>query len=201
MFLALKLVRKVPALVILAALAFLIYSGVLVVRAATPPTAVTAVHAAPGALVLSAPLKAEKPGTDLYDRLVQALSLYRARRIPKLYVAAPTAKVSAVEVTWLKAHHVPAPVIVALPPSTATAALHAAAVRVGLGNVLVIVTDAIDTLWAKNAAKAQSVVPEVSPALNSERPIYKQIPALVRQSAGVAVGRLLGYSKTNWAGS
>jgi uncharacterized SAM-binding protein YcdF (DUF218 family) len=207
----LSLLRRVPSLLILGALVYLVVSGVQVEKASRLPTAVDAIAPARAIVVLGAPAPGGTPGVTLLGRLQQALLLYKAQRAPQVLVSDPTSASATAAATtatanpaqaaarWLESQGVPAHAVVTLPAGTAAAALQSTAALLGPGAHVIVVADAIDALWTTGAARAAGLQATVSPALGSEQPVYSEVIPLVKQAAGVAVGRVIGYGHTSWA--
>lgn len=205
----LSLLRRAPSLLILGALIYLIVSGVQVVDASRVSTAVAAQPDAQAIVLLTAPAPNGQPGATFSGRLQEALLLYRAHRAQRILLSDPTTgsataaaggpSAASVGTRWLESQQVPASAVTVLPAGAAPAAFQSTAALLGSGARVIVVADAIDTLWSKGAADAAGLVATVAPAVGSEQPIYGQVVPIVEQAAGVAVGRVAGYGRTNWA--
>lgn len=197
---------------VLAAVVYVVVSGFQVVSASHLSTEVSAVGPARAVVVLGAPVTGSEPGPDLTARLQQALLLYQAKRAPTLVIAgAPataaaasvpaSAAVTSVAESWLTANGVPASSIVTVSATDAASGLSQAVSVLGKGAQVIVVTDAIDALWTKGAASHLGLSAQVSPAVGSEKAFYSELGPLWRQATGVAVGRLIGYTRATWASS
>jgi hypothetical protein len=197
---------------VLAAIVYVVVSGYQVVAASHLPTSARSVHTAPDAVVLGAPLVGGAPGADLTARLQQALLLYQDKVVTHVLVAGSSSAGSTggtgaaspvsqpeAERTWLVAYGVPTANIREVVAQNASTALFDIAGMLGSGSKVVVVTDAIDALWTKNAASKDGLAPEISPAVGSERVVTSEIGPLWREATGVAVGRLIGYGRATWA--
>jgi maltose-binding protein MalE len=77
--------------------------------------------------------------------------------------------------------------------------LQAAATKIGAGQKVIIVTDAMDAFWVRGTAVHYGLLPQIAPALDSERPFYDQIGTVLSQAGAVAVGRIIGFERATWA--
>jgi uncharacterized SAM-binding protein YcdF (DUF218 family) len=203
----LSLVRRVPSLAILGALVYVIVSGAQVVKASHLSTAVDATPPAQAIVLLSAPAPNGQPGATLTGRLQEALLLYRAHRAPQLLISDPatspvttaTPNAASVATHWLESQGVPASKVTVLPAGGAVSAFQSTAALLGPQAHVIVVADAIDALFTRDAADAAGLSATVSPAVGSEQPIYGQVVPLVKQATGVAVGRVAGYGRASWA--
>lgn len=211
-----KLAAKIVSLAISAIVVYLIYCGVQVVIASNASSAPMATEAAPSAIVVLIPDQTSTtPSADLLGRLTEARLLYQAGVAHQLVLlstttSAPVQLGSAPLVlnggltgarAWLTTHGVPASAI----STTGGASTYASFVSLTqqLTNPRVaIVTDAVSAYWVLHAAStAGLVVTHVYPASASKRPVFQEMGSLWRQTTGVAVGRLFGYSRTTWVNS
>ena len=200
----LRIALKLPILIIVAAAVYVVVSGVQVVKAANVPSGVDAVAPARAAVVLGEPLRHGALGADFVARLQQAVLLYDAHRVPEIFVSGPTTALSganpaSVARAWLVRQGVPVHAIVALPEGNAAAALQSTAELLGSGARVVLVTDAIDALWARALASSAGLRAAVSPAIGSKKPVFEEVVPLLRQASAIAAGRVIGYGRATWA--
>ena len=87
-----------------------------------------------------------------------------------------------------------------LTSSNVTEELSSVAKRVGHENRVLIVTDAIDALWTEGVASGAGLQPEISSPPATKRFLTSELAALWREATGVAVGRIIGFHRTGWAG-
>jgi uncharacterized SAM-binding protein YcdF (DUF218 family) len=199
-----KLALRILRLAILAAAVYVVVSGVQVVEASHLPSAADAVDPASAIVVLGAPLVGREPGPDLTARLGQALALYRAHRAPQILLTdadSPPGAPSAADAgrAWLLGEGVSPSALRALRTGGAASGLAQAAQLLGAHARVVLVTDAIDALFAKGLAAGAGLDPEVSPATGSERSLLAESGPLWRQATAVAAGRIIGYGRVSWA--
>jgi len=101
--------------------------------------------------------------------------------------------------TWLIAHGIPNSDVVGTFNGATYDALHSAARSISSANQVAIVTDAIDRLWVSHTAKAVGLnVGNVYAAIGSQGLFTSELDALWIQDSGVATGRIIGFSHTNW---
>ncbi|HUY29974.1 MAG TPA: ElyC/SanA/YdcF family protein [Acidimicrobiales bacterium] len=211
LFAPIRWALKLLYFAVLAAVVYVVVTGFQVVTASHLPTTTASLRPARSIVVLGAPLVDGAPGPVLLARLEQALTLYEAKLAPQVIVTgAPAqpatattpavASVTRIATSWLESNGVPTSSILGLPAAGAPAGVAAAAGVAGSGTHVIVVTDAIDALWAKGAASRSGLVAQVSPAVGSERSITSELGPLWRQATAVAVGRLIGYGRTTWVG-
>lgn len=204
LFAPIRWTLKLLYFAVLASAVYVVVSGFQVVFASRLSTEVSAVGPARAVVVLGAPTVGSGPGPDLTARLQQALLLYEAKRAPTIVVTGPPAVAGNAAVTsaassWLTANGVPAASILTVSATNAASGLSQATSILGKGAQVIVVTDAIDTLWTKGAAANVGLTAQVSPAVGSERPFYDEPGLLWREATGVAVGRLVDYTRATWA--
>lgn len=205
LFLApLRWALRLPKLAVLGAAAYVVVSGVQVVTASRQAPSTAAVGKAAAIVVLPAPLEGSAPSADLLGRLQEALALARQKVATKVIVAGAPAHAgapspSAVAKSWLVARGVAAGDVLALSSSTSTATLSAVAAVVGPQARIVAVTDAMDALFTRGAASTEGLTAVVVPAAGSTSIATSDLGPLWRQATGVAVGRVIGYSRATWA--
>lgn len=206
---------RIPSMILTGAIVYVAVSGVQVIVASRQGVPASGAGPAAAIVVLPASLEGSAPSPDLLGRLEEARSLYRAGVAPKVLVAATsqasTSQVSggssatgpspsAIARAWLVAQGVPAGSVVALHSTTAAQTLSAAAVLLAPPAKVVVVTDAMDALFTRGAAGADGLQAVVAPAVGSSAIALSDLGPLWRQATGVAVGRVIGYSRASWAG-
>jgi uncharacterized SAM-binding protein YcdF (DUF218 family) len=199
-----KLAIRLIELIVLAAIVYLVVTGVQVVEASRIPTNPAAAPHADDIVVLSAPLTAGVPGPDLIARLEQAASLYRLGRAHRVVLSGPVsapgvASETSVAGDWLGAHGVPAADRLTVPGANASAQLRAVGAVLGPDTPVLVVTDAIDAMWTERAAPEDGLSVTVVPALGSEPLFLKELGAVWRETSAVAAGRIIGFGRASWA--
>lgn len=196
---------RLPSLVVSAAVVYVVVSGVQVVAASVESTSAHPGSAA-AIVVLPAPLASDgSPSADLTGRLEKALSLYEAHVAPEVVVggapvAAGATSPASVARAFLVARGVPAKAVQPLSAATAGATLSATEALLGSGAKVVVVADAVDALWTRGAASSDGLAAQFVPADGSTKLAMSDLGPLWRQTTGVAVGRVLGFSRATWAG-
>lgn len=205
LFAPIRWALRIPSMLIFGAVVYVVTSGVQVVtasRQAADPSSSTRVAAI---VVLPGRLQGSAPTPDLAARLKEALALSRAGVAPKVVVAGTPATAGApspasVAKAWLVARGVRASSVLTLSTRTPTATFSAVAAVVGTPAKIVAVTDAMDALFTRGAAASDQLKAIVAPAVGSSSISPSDFGPLWRQATGVAVGRVIGYSRATWAG-
>ncbi|MDA8035475.1 MAG: YdcF family protein [Actinomycetota bacterium] len=196
---------RLPSLLLLSAVGYVVASGVQVVTASRQQVAAVSAAKAAAIVVLPAPLQpGGAPSPDLLGRLETAERLVAGKATPRVVVAGlPAApgdpSPGAVAARWLVDHGVPRAKVLRLSTSTPTATLAAVAAVVGTPARIVVVTDAMDALFSRGAASADGLTASVAPAVGSTSISVSDLGPLWRQATGVAVGRVIGYAHATWA--
>jgi len=148
------------------------------------------------------------PSPDLEARLREAESLWRRQFAPIVVVTGykePRDRYTEAQAssTWLTAHGLPADAIVQVGGNDSWANLSEAAAKLhgrGLRNVL-IVTDGFHE--DRSLAIATDVGLEAWPVPAANSPIsgWSAVPYFAKETLGVAVGRVVGYSRLHDLGS
>jgi hypothetical protein len=205
LFAPIRWALKLIYFAVLGSVVYVIVSGVQVVTSSHLPTAASAAGTASDIVVLGAPAVGVSPGQDFEARLTQAVQLYRAKAAPRIIVVGAPAlganeAQTSVAQRWLVSRGVPAGAIslVSAPSAASGLPLVGAKLR-GSATDVIVVTDAIDALWTRNAAGKVGLNAKISPAQNTEIPVYNEFGPLWREATGVAVGRIIGYGRTTWA--
>jgi uncharacterized SAM-binding protein YcdF (DUF218 family) len=199
-----RLISKLLSLVVFAAVVYVIVCGVQVVNASRLSTTPDSVRPAAAIVVLGEPV-AKADRTDLTARLRQAALLYRSNRAPKVLLTwyPPSAgEVGSLsyDARWLEAHGVVSSELVAREAPNAVVALSKAAKLFDRrGSGVIVVTDAIDALWTQGAGSADGLTLQVSPPPSSKKFVFDELGPLLRESTGVAVGRVFGFGRAAWA--
>lgn len=206
LFAPIRWALRIPSMLIFGALVYVVTSGIQVVTASRQAADPSSSTRAAAVVVLPAPLlQGSAPSPDLVARLQEALALSQAGVAPKVIVAGAPAKAGAtspasVAKAWLVARGVPASTVLTLSTRTSTATLSAVAAVVGTPATIVAVTDAMDALFTRGAAASDQLTAIVAPAVGSTSISATDFGPLWRQATGVAVGRVIGYSRATWAG-
>jgi uncharacterized SAM-binding protein YcdF (DUF218 family) len=198
-----RLISKLISLVVFAAVVYVVVCGVQVVNASRLSTAPDSVGPAVAIVVLGEPV-ARADSADLTSRLRQAALLYRSGRARKVlltwYPPSPGEVGSrAHDTNWLEAHGIVASALVAREAPNAVGALSSAAKLFDRRGSVIVVTDAIDALWTQGAGSADGLTLQVSPPPSSKKFVFDELGPLLRESTGVAVGRVFGFGRAAWA--
>jgi hypothetical protein len=199
-----RLISKLISLVVFAAVVYVVVCGVQVVNASRLSTAPDSVRPASAIVVLGEPV-AKADRADLTSRLRQAALLCRSSRAPKVLLtwyppSAGEVGSRSYDTSWLEAHGVVSSELVAREAPNAVVALSKAAKLFdGRGSSVIVVTDAIDALWTQGAGSADGLMLQVSPPPSSKKFVFDELGPLLRESTGVAVGRVLGFGRAAWA--
>ncbi len=204
LFAPIRWALRLSSLVVLGAIVYVVVSGVQVYQASRTSSAIDAVPAASAIVVIGTPIAGSQPSADLAGRLEQALLLYEGHRAPTILVtgmpaSASSAPVPEVARRWLVAQGVPSAAVIPVSASTPASGLALATSELGTRRDVIVVTDAMDTLWAKDAATQAGLAPELSPVSGSARGLLGEFGPLWREATGVALGRIIGYGRVPWA--
>jgi uncharacterized SAM-binding protein YcdF (DUF218 family) len=198
-----RLISKLISLALFAAVVYVAVCGVQVVNASRLSTTPDAVGPAAAIVVLGEPV-AKADRADLTARLRQAALLYRSGRAPRVLVTWYPPSRGAVgsrayDTKWLEAHGVASSALVAREAPNAVGALSLAAKLFDRRGSVIVVTDAIDALWTQGAGSADGLTLQVSPPPSSKKFVFDELGPLLRESTGVAVGRVFGFGRAAWA--
>jgi hypothetical protein len=176
---------------------------VQVVNASRLSTAPETVGPAAAIVVLGEPV-ARADSADLTSRLRQAALLYRSGRAPSVLLTWYPPSAGAVgsrsyDTKWLERHGVVSSALVVWKAPNAVKALSLAAKLFDRRGSVIVVTDAIDALWTQGAGSADGLTLQVSPPPSSKKFVFDELGPLLRESTGVAVGRLFGFGRATWA--
>jgi hypothetical protein len=203
LFGSVRLISKLISLVVFAAVVYVAVCGVQVVNASRLSTAPAAVSPASAILVVGDPV-ARSDRVDLVSRLRQAALLCRHGRAPRILLASYPPQSGSVgsfsyDVKTLNGFGLGSCAVVELRAPNTAVALSQTARRLGAGGNVIVVTDAIDTLWTHGAASEDGLTAQVSPPPSSKKFVFDEIGPLLREATGVAVGRVLGFGRVSWA--
>jgi hypothetical protein len=188
-----KIFMKLVSLVVTAAAIYFIISGVQVVLGARLPQGTKVLKSAATIIVLGSSVDENPASADVVNRLEEGLNCFHAHLAPTLTVTGAVAE------AWLEQNGVlPSDLRVVSGANTASQ-LQAAASKIGAGQKVIIVTDAMDAYWVRGTAVHYGLLPQITPALDSERPFYDQIGTVLSQAGAVAVGRIIGFERATWA--
>jgi hypothetical protein len=201
LFGSVRLISKLISLVVFAAVVYVAVCGVQVVNASRLSTAPDSVGPAVAIVVLGEPV-ARADSADLTSRLRQAALLYRSGRARKVLLTWYPPSAGAVgslsyDKKWL--HGVVSSALVVREAPNAVKALSLAAKLFDRRGSVIVVTDAIDALWTQGAGSADGLTLQVSPPPSSKKFVFDELGPLLRESTGVAVGRLFGFGRATWA--
>jgi hypothetical protein len=195
----LKFMMKLATLIVAAAAIYFMVSAVQVVLASKVPSGTKGLTAASTIVITGSSVDQNAPSGDLLARLQEGLACYQAHLSSSLTVTGTAATGEAgVETSWLEENGVPKSAIDPVTGSDTASQLQAAATALHTGREVIIVTDAMDTLWVRDVAIRDGLKPEIAPGLGSERPFYDQLGTVLSQAGAVAVGRIIGFSRASW---
>lgn len=211
LFAPIRLVFKVVNLLLTAAIIYFIYSGVQVVIASNASATPTQPSLPISAIIVMVPSPSSTLlSSDLVGRLDETYLLYQARVSQNVVLLTVTTAKSGSQRTksmqeesaakqWLIAKGVPTARISGNNGSTSYAVLARTAKTLQTSNRVVIVTDAINHLWVSGAATSSGLgVAAIYPGNGSRKLFILEPGSFVRQTAGVALGRVIGYGHTTW---
>ena len=204
LFWPIRLAFRLVSLIVLAAVIYVVYSGVEVVLSSRTTSNARSISSSSAIVVLPTKITGTSPGPDFLGRLKEAAALYSARRAPTVVVASPAATRSepsgaSVARHWLVNNGVPSSAILFVRADNSLTALSRSAALLGSRKHVIIVTDAIDAHWTKSAASADGLKATIAPGIGSKKFLFEELGALWRQSTAVAAGRIIGYGHTGWA--
>jgi hypothetical protein len=188
----LKIMMKLVWLVVLAAVVYVIVSGVQVVLASRIPPGTKMLSPAATIIVLGSSVEQSPLTADLSNRLQEGLKCFDDHLAPSITVT------GAGMVAQLELDGVPRKDVQVVSGSSTAAQIQSAA-AIGPGQRVIIVTDAMDAFWVRGTAVHYGLRPQIAPALSSERPFYEQLGTVLSQASAVAVGRVLGFERASWA--
>lgn len=199
-----KIAMKLFSLLMTAAVAYLVLSGIQVVLAAKGSTDPTQYRAASDIVVVAPYGAGGAIDSEVSARLESAGGLFVAHLAPTVLVALAgdpaefdTARSAAAAVLSSSGVNVAATHF--SPVSAVSDALPMVAASVGAGTSVIIVTDAINALWTKGDAVGLGFAPQIVPTSLSKVAVYSEIDALLRETTGVAAGRIIGDQRASWA--
>jgi hypothetical protein len=144
-------------------------------------------------------------GTDLSDRLATAVDLVDQGLGPRLVVVlfprsdANEKQIAAAARGLLDRRGLAHRFRVLAEPSGTDGLRSIASAIGGAKPTAIVVTDAIDELWTKGAATSAGIIPEIASTPESKVAIWQEVGPLVRESTGVAAGRIIGDLRAYWA--
>jgi uncharacterized SAM-binding protein YcdF (DUF218 family) len=199
LFSPIRWLTKLLSLALTVAVVYVVVCGVQVVIASRLATAPSAVKPALAIVVLGQPVVNGSAGVDLAARLEQAATLYEDHRASSIVVTGPRTSLSVEARLLLRDCHDASPTLIKVQASDAAVALLKTARRLTRGNSVIVVTDAIDAQWVRYVGAEDGLFVQVSPPASSEKLVFSELGPLVRESTGIAVGRLVGFGHVPWA--
>lgn len=207
-----KLVIKIISLAITAALVYLIVTAVQVGLASNAANGSAVGAPAASEIILLIPAQTSTtPTPDFVGRLQEALALYQGHiatnidlvissssTLPQIQLGKnpgePNNGTNAAT-QWLTSNGVPKTAIANNYFGSTYRSLQLIAQRLGSTAHVAIVDDAIETLWISHVAKSAGLTNvSIYPAVGSKELVVREFGNLWRQTAGVAVGRILGFN-------
>lgn len=197
-----KIAFRILALIIVAAIIYLIVSAVQVVLAGRVSSSTAAPGDAAAIVVIGGPTSGQHDPA-LLARLDQALALYDGRRAPLVVDIAPMPSASApgslsFEGSFFRSHGVPESALRATEGSVA-AALGDVSDLLGANKNVILVSDAVNVAVSLHEASAAGLIAIASPPPSSKVAAYSEVAPLWRNASALAAGRIIGYGRASWA--
>ena len=216
LFAPIKWAIKILGLLITAAVAYLLVTGVQVVLAENSIGISSSPTQRVDAIVVLVPEQSASVATaDLVARLQETLLLLQ-NRVASHVILVSTQKTGLTSLIhssgspsfnaglesakkWLITHGIPNSDVVGTFNGATYDALLSAARSISSANQVVIVTDAIDRLWVSHTAKSAGLnVERIYAAVGSQKLFINELGSTWLQTSGVAAGRIIGFSHTSW---
>jgi len=204
-FLPLKIAMKIVSLLVTAAVAYLVLSAIQVVLASRTSTDLSTFHRADAVAVDGTVGTGATLGSDLTARLTTAAAVVKSGLAPRVVGVlntppgsdpAATAQAAAI----LTQNGLSPGQYQITSTAGGTSWLQIVASHIGGSKPpVIVVTDAIDALWTKGAATGAGMTPQIDPAAGSKVFLWKEFGSLVRETTGVAAGRIIGDGRASWA--
>jgi hypothetical protein len=197
-----RIVYRIITLAVSAVVVYLIVCGVQVEMASRSAVSPSRANRAAAIVVTGTP-GMTKMSADFRAKLRVASSLYSKGLAPVLIVAVPSgARRSGALSSQRMAELAPA-----VKPSEVTGVMAKSAgtefssveKRIGRGRRVIVVTDAINSLYMEGVAAENGLHAEVVAPAASKKIVFAQISPLFRELTGVAVGRVFGFGNATWA--
>ncbi len=206
LFFPIKIAMKLLSLLFSVVVVYLAVTAVQVILASRASASPGAYPSAAAIVVLGASAPGGTPGQRYTDRLETGASLYGAHLASRVILtgddpSGSSTSVTSAGATWLEGHGIPSGAVTTLPASSAVGGLRGVDATLPTGSTVLVVTDAIDVLWTRGAAKSAGLSANVVPAAQSKVAAYSEVGPLWRETSGVAVGRIIGDLRASWAGS
>ncbi|HLI43001.1 MAG TPA: hypothetical protein VKU92_00835 [Acidimicrobiales bacterium] len=192
----LRWIRRVISLIVLAAAAYYVVSGVQVVNASEAPQAAGIAPRAQAVVVVSA--GTASLDADLRLRLRHAAQLRALGRAPAVVVACADGGEARRETAFLVRHGVPAGDVSSVVAPELPAQLHQLAARARGGTGVLVVADSWQTLWVVHVAQSAGLEAAASPVTPPRNGILDEARAVAVQAAAVAWGRIAGFASTGF---
>ena len=197
---------KLVSLAITAAVVYIIVCGVQVVATANGVNATPNVQRVDAIVVTDVPgaSSGSAPDPDFLARLKESVHLHSTFPNAPIIVAGPSvansSSIASLGAQWLERNGLSGANVSTVVTSNG-GEFNAVRLAMGSNRNAIIVTDAIDAMWAKNAASKAGIVPTVAVPTSSEKVVFAEISPLWHEATGIAVGRLIGYDHATWAAS
>ena len=198
-----RLALRLVTLVVIGLVVYFIVCAVQVLLASRLTTNPSVVRPASAIVVVDNTNQSGAPTGDIRARLKWTGRLYAAGRARKVMLVATRAVKDGPGlnrvVHTLLTEGIPNSALVELRSSTTTRGFSTVATRLGHGVRVIVVTDAIDALWAEGAVSADGLRVEISSPPSSHKIFFAEFSELCEQASGVAVGRAIGFGHASWA--
>ena len=201
---------RLLGLVVLAAVVYFAVTAAQVLMSSTASHSATAVEPSRAIVVVGAPSSRHRATGELAARCDQALVLWAAHRAPLIFVTggpvssasgAPTE--AALAAKCLEAGGVGPGRIVQVPEADLADALASVAGHFGGAGAassgdphVVLVAAPLQVLWLGHLAQSEGLYGVVSPALATKGSFVSDLGQIGKQTAAVALGRIVGYPRT-----
>jgi hypothetical protein len=202
LFFGFRILSRIFSLLVSAAVVYVVVTAVQVEtasRSALSPA--RAKHAA--AIVVTGTPGRPAVSADYRAKLRVASSLYSAGLAPLLIVGAPSGVGRSGALSGHLAYELKSEIklseVTGVTAKDAGTEFSHVEKLIGRGHRVIVVTDAINTLYMESVAANDRLVPEVVAPSDSKKFVFSQISPLFREASGVAVGRVIGFANATWA--
>jgi hypothetical protein len=195
-----RLVRRLVALVVLAAAAYYVVTAFQVVTASRAVGAANVGRRSAAIIVVGPGADGASAGVltpDLRLRLRHAARLMAAHRAPVVILCDESAGAVATDKAYLVSRGVAAGRIETAVAAELPGEMHVAAGRLPAHRAIVV-ADSWQTLWVTHVADSVGLTVVVSPVTPSDHSAAAEAGAVVVQAAAVAWGRIAGFAQTGF---